>query len=81
MASTEAQRGGLTGYCREDCWSAWSGRFRDLLDLSRIEAGEAAPHLVPISATTLIQAAVAAAQPHVEGQERTLRVEVPAGLP
>jgi signal transduction histidine kinase len=55
--------------------------MRDLLDLSRIEAGEAAPHLVPISATTLIQAALAAVQPHVEGHERTLRVDVPSGLP
>ena len=55
--------------------------MRDLLDLSRIEAGEAAPNLVPISATTLLQAAVAAVQPYVEGHERTLRVEVPSGLP
>jgi signal transduction histidine kinase len=55
--------------------------MRDLLDLSKIEAGEAAPHLVPVSATTLIQAAVAAVQTQVEGHERTLRVDVPAGLP
>ncbi len=76
---TDAQREVLT-ICREDC-ERLEKLMRDLLDLSRIEAGEAAPHLVPISATTLIQAAVAAVQPHVEGQERTLRVEVPAGLP
>jgi two-component system, NtrC family, sensor histidine kinase KinB len=76
---TEGQREVLT-ICREDC-ERLEKLMRDLLDLSRIEAGETAPHLVPISATTLIQAAVAAAQPHVEGQERTLRVEVPSGLP
>ena len=76
---TDAQREVLT-ICRDDC-ARLETLMRDLLDLSRIEAGEAAPHLVPISATTLIQAAVAAAQPHVEGHERTLRVEVPAGLP
>jgi NtrC-family two-component system sensor histidine kinase KinB len=76
---TDAQREVLT-ICREDC-ERLEKLMRDLLDLSRIEAGETAPHLVPISATTLIQAAVAAVQPHVEGQERTFRVEVPAGLP
>jgi NtrC-family two-component system sensor histidine kinase KinB len=76
---TEAQREVLT-ICREDC-ERLEKLMRDLLDLSRIEAGEAAPHLVPISATTLIQAALAAVQPHIEGQERTFRVEVPAGLP
>jgi signal transduction histidine kinase len=66
--------------CRENC-ERLEKLMRDLLDLSRIEAGEAAPHLVPISATTLIQAALDAVQPHVEGHERTLRVGVPAGLP
>jgi two-component system, NtrC family, sensor histidine kinase KinB len=76
---TDAQREVLT-ICREDC-ERLEKLMHDLLDLSRIEAGEAAPNFVPISATTLIQAAVAAAQPHLEGQERTLRVEVPAGLP
>jgi NtrC-family two-component system sensor histidine kinase KinB len=76
---TDAQREVLT-ICREDC-ERLEKLMRDLLDLSRIEAGETAPHLVPISATALIQAAVAAVQPHVEGHERTFRVEVPAGLP
>jgi len=76
---TEAQREVLT-ICREDC-ERLEKLMRDLLDLSRIEAGEAAPNLVPISATALIQKAVAAVQLHVEGQERTLRVDVPLGLP
>jgi len=76
---TDTQREVLA-VCREDC-ARLEHLMRDLLDLSRIEAGEAAPTLVPISATTLLQAAVAAVQPYVEGHERTLDVEVPAGLP
>ena len=76
---TDAQREVLS-ICREDC-ERLEKLMRDLLDLSKIEVGEAAPNLVPISATTLVQAAVAAVQPHVEGRERTLRVDVPAGLP
>jgi two-component system, NtrC family, sensor histidine kinase KinB len=76
---TDAQREVLA-VCREDC-ARLEHLMRDLLDLSRIEAGEAAPTLVPISATTLLQAAVVAMQPYVEGHERTLRVEVPVGLP
>ena len=47
---TDAQREVLT-ICREDC-ERLEKLMRDLLDLSRIEAGEEAPHLVPISATT-----------------------------
>ena len=76
---TDPQREVLT-MCREDC-TRLETLMRALLDLSRIEAGEAAPHRVSISATTLLQAAVAAAQPLLDGHERTLRVEVPAGLP
>jgi len=76
---TDAQHEVLT-ICGEDC-ERLEKLMRDLLDLSRIEAGEAAPTLVPISATTLLQAAVAAVQPFVEGQERTLQVDVPSGLP
>lgn len=76
---TDAQRD-ILSMCREDC-ARLEKLMRDLLDLSKIEAGEAAPHLVPISATTLVQAAAAAMQSHVEGHERTLRLDVPAGLP
>jgi two-component system, NtrC family, sensor histidine kinase KinB len=76
---TDAQREVLT-ICRDDC-ARLEKLMRDLLDLSRIEAGEEVPHRVPISATTLIQAALAAVQRHVEGHERTLRIDVPSGLP
>jgi len=76
---TDAQREVLA-ICREDC-ERLEKLMRDLLDLSRIEAGEAAPNLVLSSATALLQAAVAAVQPYVEGHERTLRVEVLSGLP
>jgi PAS domain S-box-containing protein len=76
---TDRQREVLT-LCRDDC-ARLERLMRDLLDLSRIEAGEATPHLVLISTTALLQAAVAEAQLHIEGHERTLQVEVPAGLP
>jgi PAS domain S-box-containing protein len=76
---TEAQREVLT-ICREDC-ARLEKLMRDLLDLSRIEAGEAAPQFVRASATTLIQTALAAVQPLLEGHERILRADIPAGLP
>ncbi len=55
--------------------------MRDLLDLSRIEAGQNAPHLVPISAATLVSTAVAAVRSHVESQECTLTIDMPSVLP
>src|SRR5262249_25348729 len=66
--------------CREDC-ARLDQLMRDLLDLSRIEAGQHAPHLVPISAATLVDTAVAAVRSQVESHECTLTVDVPFVLP
>jgi two-component system, NtrC family, sensor histidine kinase KinB len=78
-ALTDAQRDILM-MCREDC-ERLDKLIRDLLDLSRIEAGQNAPHLVPISATTLVNTAVAAVRSQVESHECTLTINVPSGLP
>jgi NtrC-family two-component system sensor histidine kinase KinB len=76
---TEAQHDILT-MCREDC-ERLDKLLRDLLDLSRIEAGQNAPHLLPISAASLINTAIAAVRSHVESHGCTLTIEVPPGLP
>jgi signal transduction histidine kinase len=66
--------------CREDC-TRLDKLMRDLLDLSRIEAGQNAPHLVPISAAALVDTAVAAVRSQVEAHACTLTVDVPSVLP
>jgi two-component system, NtrC family, sensor histidine kinase KinB len=76
---TEAQRDILT-MCREDC-ERLDKLLRDLLDLSRIEAGENAPHLLPISAASLINTAIAAVRSHVESHACSLIIDVPSVLP
>jgi len=78
-ALTDMQRDILTT-CREDC-ARLDKLMRDLLDLSRIEAGQNAPYLVPIRATTLVNTAVAAVRAQVESHECTLTVDVPSVLP
>src|SRR5262245_26061066 len=78
-ALTNMQRDILTT-CREDC-ARLDKLMRDLLDLSRIEAGQNAPCLVPISATTLVDTAVATVRSQVESHECTLTVDVPSILP
>ena len=78
-ALTDAQRD-ILATCREDC-ERLDKLLRDLLDLSRIEAGQNAPHLGPISATTLVSTAVAAVRSQVESHECTLTIDVPPGLP
>src|SRR5439155_21800697 len=69
-ALTDMQREILTT-CREDC-ARLDTLMRDLLDLSRIEAGQNAPHLVPISAAILVDTAVAAVRSQVEAHACTL---------
>jgi two-component system, NtrC family, sensor histidine kinase KinB len=76
---TDMQRDILT-MCREDC-ARLDKLMRDLLDLSRIEAGQNAPHLMPINAATLINTAIAAVQSQVEAQACTLTIAVPSVLP
>src|SRR5262249_59231917 len=78
-ALTELQRDILTT-CRADC-ARLDKLMRDLLDRSRIEAGQNAPHLVPISATTVVDTAVATVRSQVESHECTLTVDVPSVLP
>src|SRR5438093_1763672 len=78
-ALTDVQHDLLTT-CREDC-ARLDQLMHDLLDLSRIEAGQHAPHLVPISAASLVDMAVAAVRAQVESRERTLTVDVPSVLP
>jgi len=66
--------------CREDC-ERLEKLMRDLLDLSRIEAGQNAPHLVSISAASLVRTAAVAVRSQVESHACTFRLDVPSGLP
>jgi len=66
--------------CREDC-ARLEKLMRDLLDLSKIEAGEAAPHLSAVSARDLIAAAGESLRSQVESNGITLRIGVAVDLP
>jgi PAS domain S-box-containing protein len=66
--------------CREDC-DRLEKLMRDLLDLSKIEAGEAAPHPAPISASDLIATAGESFRTQVESKGITLRIDVTPDLP
>ena len=66
--------------CREDC-SRLEKLMRDLLDLSKIEAGETAPHLAPIRARDLIVAAAEAFRTQVESKGILLTLDAPPELP
>jgi PAS domain S-box-containing protein len=66
--------------CREDC-SRLEKLMRDLLDLSKIEAGEAAPHLAAISAGDLVATAAESFRAQVESKGITLKIDMAPGLP
>jgi len=66
--------------CREDC-SRLERLMRDLLDLSKIEAGEAVPHLAPISASDLIATAGESFRTQVESKDIKLRIDMVPDLP
>jgi signal transduction histidine kinase len=66
--------------CRQDC-ERLDKLMRDLLDLSKIEAGESQPHLAPVGARDLITTAVKDLRPQVETKGLELRVDVPVDLP
>src|SRR5882724_307690 len=66
--------------CREDC-ERLDKLMRDLLDLSRIEAGESQPELAAIQTRDLISAEAAELRPQVESKGLAFRVDVPADLP
>ena len=66
--------------CRQDC-DRLEKLMRDLLDLSKIEAGESKPQIVPVNATNLIGTAAEALRPQVEAKELQLKVDIPPDLP
>jgi PAS domain S-box-containing protein len=66
--------------CREDC-ERLDKLMRDLLDLSRIEAGENQPRLDRIRTREFIVNATEDLRPQVELKGLTFRVLVPVGLP
>ncbi|MGH9969499.1 MAG: ATP-binding protein [Pyrinomonadaceae bacterium] len=66
--------------CREDC-ERLDKLMRDLLDLSRIEAGESKPDLEPIRTRDLITAEAEELRPQVETKGLAFRVDAPTGLP
>jgi len=66
--------------CRQDC-ERLDKLMRDLLDLSRIEAGESRPQLATISARDLLTTAVKELRPQVEVKGLALIVNAPVELP
>ncbi|MBV9209927.1 MAG: HAMP domain-containing protein [Acidobacteria bacterium] len=66
--------------CRQDC-DRLEKLMRDLLDLSRIEAGESQPQLKAIRASELIKSAAEDLRAQVETKGLELRVEAHVDLP
>jgi NtrC-family two-component system sensor histidine kinase KinB len=66
--------------CRQDC-ERLDNLMRDLLDLSRIEAGESQPKLATVSARDLLTTAVKELRPQVEAKGLELSVDAPVELP
>src|ERR1041384_7897857 len=66
--------------CREDC-ERLDTLMRDLLDVSRIEAGESKPSFEPIRTRDLINDATKELRPQVESKGLDFRVEAPFDLP
>ena len=66
--------------CRQDC-DRLDKLMRDLLDLSKIEAGESQPDLAPVRPRDLIDTAVKELRPQVETKGLELRIEASVDLP
>lgn len=66
--------------CRQDC-ERLDKLMRDLLDLSKIEAGESQPQLATVSARDLLNAAVKELRLQVEAKGIRLSVDAPVDLP
>lgn len=66
--------------CRQDC-ERLDKLMRDLLDLSRIEAGESQPQLATVSARDLLSTAVKELRPQVEAKGLKLVIHAPVELP
>jgi len=66
--------------CRQDC-ERLDKLMRDLLDLSKIEAGESQPQLAPARARELIATVAEELRPQVEAKRLELRLDTPVDLP
>lgn len=66
--------------CRDDC-ERLDGIMRDLLDLSRIEAGESHPEFRPVKTAHLIATTAEELRPEVEAKGLSFEVDVPVDLP
>ena len=66
--------------CREDC-ERLDKLMRDLLDFSRIEAGESQPELKTVRTRNFVINATQDLRPQVESKGLIFRVLVPVGLP
>ena len=66
--------------CREDC-ERLDKLMRDLLDFSRIEAGESQPELKVVKTREFIVNATEDLRPQVESKGLAFNVSVPVGLP
>ena len=66
--------------CRDDC-DRLDQLMRDLLDLSRIEAGESKPSFEPVRTRDLLNAATEELRPQVESKGLDFKVEAPLDLP
>jgi NtrC-family two-component system sensor histidine kinase KinB len=66
--------------CRDDC-DRLDQLMRDLLDVSRIEAGESKPSFEPVRTRDLLDAATKELQPQVESKGLDFKVEAPVDLP
>jgi len=66
--------------CRQDC-ERLDKLMRDLLDLSKIEAGESQPQLATVSARDLLSTAVKELRPQVEAKGLKLVIHAPVELP
>jgi signal transduction histidine kinase len=70
----------VLGACREDC-ERLDALMRDLLDLSRIEAGENQPQLHPLNLREVITKEAEELRPQVEAKGLSFHLDVPPDLP
>lgn len=70
----------VLGACREDC-ERLDKLMRDLLDLSKIEAGESQPELLPVKVRELIMDEAETLRPQVEAKGLSFVVDLPVDLP
>jgi PAS domain S-box-containing protein len=70
----------VLGACREDC-ERLDKLMRDLLDLSKIEAGESQPELLPLKARELLNDEAETLRSQVEAKGLSFVVDIPVQLP